>query len=61
MSSFGRSGLLRSRLTDMARELGDRLLVAGDTSTPELDLILESIALVEHMDDDELDALDIES
>ncbi|NHI05599.1 polyketide synthase modules-related protein [Streptomyces sp. KO7888] len=49
------------RLSDMARELGDRLLVAGDTSTPELDLILESIALVEHMDDDELDALDIES
>ncbi|MFJ4269252.1 SDR family NAD(P)-dependent oxidoreductase [Streptomyces coelicoflavus] len=49
------------RLSDMARELGDRLLVAGDTSTPELDLILESIVLVEHMDDEELDALDTES
>ncbi|WP_328877600.1 SDR family NAD(P)-dependent oxidoreductase [Streptomyces sp. NBC_00299] len=49
------------RLSDMARELRERLLVAGDTSTPELDLILEGIALVEHMSDEELDALDIES
>ncbi|MBQ1098887.1 SDR family NAD(P)-dependent oxidoreductase [Streptomyces sp. b94] len=49
------------RLSDMARELGERLLVAADTSTPELDLILESLVRVEHMDDEELDALDIES
>ncbi|WP_086771905.1 SDR family NAD(P)-dependent oxidoreductase [Streptomyces bobili] len=49
------------RLHDMARELGERFLVAGDTSTAELDLILGSIALVEHMSDEELDALDIEN
>ncbi|MDX3567967.1 SDR family NAD(P)-dependent oxidoreductase [Streptomyces sp. ID05-47C] len=49
------------RLHDMARELGERFLAAGDTSTAELDLILKSIALVEHMSDEELDALDIES
>ncbi|MEZ3179518.1 SDR family NAD(P)-dependent oxidoreductase [Streptomyces pimonensis] len=49
------------RLSDMARELRARLPVAGDASTRELDLILESIALVEHMSDEELDALDIES
>ncbi|MFC4465278.1 SDR family NAD(P)-dependent oxidoreductase [Streptomyces xiangluensis] len=49
------------RLSDMARQLRERLLVAGDMSTPELDLILESIALVEHMSDEELDAVDIES
>jgi polyketide synthase PksL len=49
------------RLSDMAGELRERLLVAEDTSTPELDLILEGIALVEHMSDEELDALDIES
>ncbi|MFH9922213.1 SDR family NAD(P)-dependent oxidoreductase [Streptomyces bobili] len=49
------------RLHDMTRELGERFLVAGDTSTAELDLILGSIALVEHMSDEELDALDIES
>ncbi|MGP4086981.1 KS-MAT linker domain-containing protein, partial [Streptomyces sp. KR55] len=49
------------RLSDMARELRARLPMAGDASTPELDLILESIALVEHMSDEELDALDIES
>ncbi|MFJ9833562.1 SDR family NAD(P)-dependent oxidoreductase [Streptomyces sp. NPDC101169] len=49
------------RLSDMARELDARLPVAGDASTRELDLILESIALVEHMSDEELDALDIES
>ncbi|MEU5165866.1 SDR family NAD(P)-dependent oxidoreductase [Streptomyces mutomycini] len=49
------------RLSDMARELRERLLVAGDTSTAELDLILEGITLVEHMSDEELDALDTES
>ncbi|MFG2630359.1 SDR family NAD(P)-dependent oxidoreductase [Streptomyces sp. NPDC048473] len=49
------------RLSDMARELRARLPMAGDASTRELDLILESIALVEHMSDEELDALDIES
>ncbi len=49
------------RHADMAGELRKRLLVAGDTNRPELDLILESMALVEHMSDEELDALDIES
>ncbi|MEU3613369.1 SDR family NAD(P)-dependent oxidoreductase [Streptomyces sp. NPDC006872] len=49
------------RLSDMARELRARLPMAGDASLRELDLILESIALVEHMSDEELDALDIES
>ncbi|MGY1495115.1 SDR family NAD(P)-dependent oxidoreductase [Streptomyces sp. QTS52] len=49
------------RLSDMARELRARLLMAGDASTRELDLILEGIALVEHMSDEDLDALDIEN
>ncbi|MBM7440074.1 polyketide synthase PksL [Streptomyces sp. HB132] len=49
------------RLSAMAQELRERLLVAGDTSTAELDLILEGIALVEHMSDEELDALETEN
>ncbi|MFI5685499.1 SDR family NAD(P)-dependent oxidoreductase [Streptomyces sp. NPDC051636] len=49
------------RLADMARELGARLPLAGDADTRELDLILQSIALVEHMSDAELDALGTES
>ncbi|WP_268747619.1 SDR family NAD(P)-dependent oxidoreductase [Streptomyces toyocaensis] len=49
------------RLSDMAQELRARLPITGEASTRELDLILESIALVEHMSDEELAALDTES
>ncbi|MFE3638616.1 SDR family NAD(P)-dependent oxidoreductase [Streptomyces sp. NPDC059168] len=49
------------RLADMALELGRRAAGTTDTGTLDVDLILESIALVEHMSDEELDALDIES
>ncbi|MGW4453969.1 SDR family NAD(P)-dependent oxidoreductase [Streptomyces sp. NPDC004599] len=49
------------RLADMALELGRRAAGATDAGSLDVDLILESIALVEHMSDEELDALDIES
>ncbi|MEU1463181.1 SDR family NAD(P)-dependent oxidoreductase [Streptomyces sp. NPDC005727] len=49
------------RLADMALELGRRAAGTTDSGTLDVDLILESIALVEHMSDEELDALDIES
>ncbi|MFF8475161.1 SDR family NAD(P)-dependent oxidoreductase [Streptomyces sp. NPDC015414] len=49
------------RLADMALELGRRAAGTTDAGTLDVDLILESIDLVEHMSDEELDALDIES
>ncbi|MFF0893728.1 SDR family NAD(P)-dependent oxidoreductase [Streptomyces sp. NPDC003278] len=49
------------RLADMALELGRRAAATTDAGSLDVDLILESIALVEHMSDEELDALDIES
>ncbi|MFE5401375.1 SDR family NAD(P)-dependent oxidoreductase [Streptomyces sp. NPDC056580] len=49
------------RLADMALELGRRAAGTTDAGSLDVDLILESIALVEHMSDEELDALDIES
>ncbi|MGQ4420066.1 beta-ketoacyl synthase N-terminal-like domain-containing protein, partial [Streptomyces sp. SAS_269] len=49
------------RLADMALELGRRAARTTDAGTLDVDLILESIALVEHMSDEELDAMDIES
>ncbi|WP_406725049.1 beta-ketoacyl synthase N-terminal-like domain-containing protein [Streptomyces sp. GD-15H] len=49
------------RLADMARELGQYAPGTGPAGTLDVDLILESIALVERMSDDELDALETES
>ncbi|GAA4894946.1 SDR family NAD(P)-dependent oxidoreductase [Streptomyces coeruleoprunus] len=51
------------RLADMATELEQRLPlgVARDATTRELELILDSIGLVERMSDAELDALDTEN